>query len=249
MAEQNNGTIEKRIGPVTAYAVAVANGYTGTEQQWATEIANASTNAQAASVESLKAEGYATGKQNGTAVGSNSPYYENNADYYAKQAKAWADGDVASTKPQYGKSAKDWAEATQDIAEDIAQEDTAQDIKDEILGIGGDVEEILNIQRSIRYYSELPAQGTDGYVYITPDGIFYYDGTEDEYRQISGNDSLNGFSFAKNNSNQVVMTYTNPEDETDTAEAVMPTNTTLQAVLTEMQGITADLMLIAGGNT
>ena len=134
-------------------------------------------------------------------------------------------------------------------AEDIAQEDTAQDIKDEIIGIGEDVEEILNIQRSIRYYSELPAQGTDGYVYITPDGIFYYDGTEDEYQQISGNDSLNGFSFAKNNSNQVVMTYTNPEDETDTAEAVMPTNTTLQAVLTEMQGITADLMLIAGGNT
>ena len=36
--------------------------------------------------DALKAEGYATGKQNGTDVGSGSPYYHNNAAYYAEQA-------------------------------------------------------------------------------------------------------------------------------------------------------------------
>ena len=40
--------ITKRIGPVSAYAVAVENGYTGTEAEWEAYIAAASTNAAAA---------------------------------------------------------------------------------------------------------------------------------------------------------------------------------------------------------
>ena len=41
-------TVTKIIGPISAYAIAVANGYTGTEAEFAEEIANASTNAQTA---------------------------------------------------------------------------------------------------------------------------------------------------------------------------------------------------------
>ena len=41
-----NNMISKDLGPATAYAIAVENGYTGTEEQWASEIANASNNAQ-----------------------------------------------------------------------------------------------------------------------------------------------------------------------------------------------------------
>lgn len=37
------------IGPISAYAIAVSKGYTGTEEEFAEEIANASTNAQTAS--------------------------------------------------------------------------------------------------------------------------------------------------------------------------------------------------------
>ena len=46
----------------------------------------ASGSADAAAADALKAEGYANGKQNGTAVGSGSPYYHNNADYFRGQA-------------------------------------------------------------------------------------------------------------------------------------------------------------------
>lgn len=45
---------------------------------------------QSAEAEALKAEGYAVGKQNGTAVASGSPYYENNAEFYAELAKQGA---------------------------------------------------------------------------------------------------------------------------------------------------------------
>ena len=43
----------------------------------------ASTSASNANRDSLKAEGYSVGKQNGVDVGSTSPYYHNNAKYYA----------------------------------------------------------------------------------------------------------------------------------------------------------------------
>lgn len=42
-------TITRTIGPISAYAIAVEEGYTGTKAEWASEIANASTNAQTAS--------------------------------------------------------------------------------------------------------------------------------------------------------------------------------------------------------
>lgn len=50
----------------------------------------ADTSASNANTDALKAEGYAIGKQNGTAVTSGSPYYHNNAEYYSGEASSSA---------------------------------------------------------------------------------------------------------------------------------------------------------------
>ena len=57
-----------------------------------TSATNAGNSATAAAADSLEAEGWATGEQNGTPVGPDSPYYQNNAAYYAAQAGQYATG-------------------------------------------------------------------------------------------------------------------------------------------------------------
>lgn len=52
--------VTQKIGPISAYAIAKEEGYTGTKEQFATEIGNASVNAQAAAASATEAEGYAT---------------------------------------------------------------------------------------------------------------------------------------------------------------------------------------------
>lgn len=56
-----------------------------------TKAGEASTSATASANQALKSEGYAVGQQNGSDVGSDSPYYHNNSKYYADQADASAD--------------------------------------------------------------------------------------------------------------------------------------------------------------
>lgn len=51
-----------------------------------TSATNAGNSATSAAADALKSEGYAVGKQNGTAVTSGSPYYHDNASYWAAQA-------------------------------------------------------------------------------------------------------------------------------------------------------------------
>ena len=63
--------------------------------KWYAEAASDSATAAAASATgvetyALKSEGYAIGKQNGTPVSSGSPYYHNNAEYYAGEASSSA---------------------------------------------------------------------------------------------------------------------------------------------------------------
>lgn len=50
----------KDLGAVSAYAIAVENGYTGTESQWVTELSNTSQNAQAAAASAAAAQSAAT---------------------------------------------------------------------------------------------------------------------------------------------------------------------------------------------
>jgi lysophospholipase L1-like esterase len=99
---------EVDLGPVDAYAIAVEEGYTGTREEWVQAMADAEANG-------LKAEGYATGKQKGTAVESGE-YFENNAKYYSEQAQS------ASVDAGLAKAA---AEIAKDAAETAAERDTA----------------------------------------------------------------------------------------------------------------------------
>ena len=83
-----------------------------------TSETNAAASEASAAADALRAEGYAVGKQNGTAVASDSPYYHNNSEYYKDQAagsedqaEAWAVGEidgtpVPSTAPQYQNNAE-----------------------------------------------------------------------------------------------------------------------------------------------
>lgn len=89
--------IDKDLGPVDAYALAVAGGYEGTKQQWIAEIAGASTNAS-------NTEAYAKGTRGGEAVASDDPAYHNNAKYYNEQAaleKASAQAAAATASAAY----------------------------------------------------------------------------------------------------------------------------------------------------
>lgn len=54
-------------------------------------IAEATEQMERAEAEALKAEGYATGKQSGEEVSSESPYYHNNAEYYSEYAESIAE--------------------------------------------------------------------------------------------------------------------------------------------------------------
>ena len=54
--------------------------------QASSSASSASGSATSAGTNALISEGYAVGKQNGSAVGSGSPYYQNNAEYYKGQA-------------------------------------------------------------------------------------------------------------------------------------------------------------------
>ena len=63
---------------------------------------NADEAATDAAADALKAEGFAVGEQNGTAVASGSPYYHNNAEYFKDQAEAAAqDAQQWSGNPPY----------------------------------------------------------------------------------------------------------------------------------------------------
>lgn len=52
---------------------------------------NAEDSAESAEADALKAEGFAVGEQDGTAVTTGSPYYQNNAKYYANVAQQGAE--------------------------------------------------------------------------------------------------------------------------------------------------------------
>ena len=72
-------TVDKNLGHATAYAYAKSQGYTGTEEEFAIEIAHSADNAQAARLNALKSEGFAIGTQDGD---PSETYAENNAEYF-----------------------------------------------------------------------------------------------------------------------------------------------------------------------
>lgn len=90
--------ITKDLGGITAYAAAVAAGYTGTKAQFETLMAsyatvaqNAAASASAAADSEENAEAWAVGERGGTPVSSGDDTYNNNAKYWAEQAEDFAD--------------------------------------------------------------------------------------------------------------------------------------------------------------
>lgn len=75
----------------------------------------ASGSAQSAGASALKAEGFATGQQNGQDVGSDSPYHENNAEYFAGQAA----GSAAAAEQAAASITPATDEETAEMLEDV----------------------------------------------------------------------------------------------------------------------------------
>ena len=165
----------------------------------------------------------------------------------AKTDAVAAKGDAeqaASDAANSAQSAQDAAEECEILTDAVAKEVTAQSILTEAQEISAALEG-MNV---IKFYPELPETGTNGFVYITPDGIYYYDGTTDEFISCAGSGgSLNGFSFALDSDRRISVTYVNPEDETDTDSATIPSADTTAAMVVELQGINAALSKIAEG--
>ena len=129
----DNMRVQDRIGVVTAYGYAKKGGYTGTEEEFETYMASFAGAAQDVGAEKLAAEGYAKGTQNGTEVGSGSPYYHNNAKYYNEQA--------ASVQSSITSSVSNINQAVLD-AEGYAL--AASNAKDAVLQVQSDITDALD---------------------------------------------------------------------------------------------------------
>lgn len=129
--------IERAGQAAVAQAQEAATAASNSATTASTKAGEASTSATNANANALKAEGYAVGKQNGTDVGSSSPYYHNNSKYFLDEtrlssgaamaaaadaqnskydAEAYAVGkrngsDIPSTDPAYHNNAKYYAES------------------------------------------------------------------------------------------------------------------------------------------
>lgn len=138
--------IEKDLGPVSAYAVAVAHGYTGTEAEWEALIANSAANAesagasataaansaQTAASKAIQAQAQAAAAQQSATAASQSSQTAGQANSYAQMASsnaarsAAAAGD-AQTAAEAAQAAAEAAQAAAETAEgNIATEGAAQ---------------------------------------------------------------------------------------------------------------------------
>lgn len=122
--------ISKDLGPVSAYAVAVANGFSGTEAEWEQYIANASTAAQSAAGSATAADNSASAAaQSATAAAASqvaAAGSETEAANYALVAgnhamAAAASATAAETAETGAESAQTAAEAAQAAAEAVAE--------------------------------------------------------------------------------------------------------------------------------
>lgn len=185
----------------------------------------------------LKAEGYATGKQNGTDVASDSPYYENNAEYYKEKAgqhetnagasetnaanSALEASGSASAASASALASEGYAVGKQngtDVASDSPyHENNAKHYKEQAETLVGNLatEETLSKIKS----------GTNDVVSLLQQIV--------EEGGHSGD--LNGFSLNLGVDDELLITYTDPEDETDTVTITAPTNTTMSAIVTVLE--------------
>ena len=153
-ASDSADSASRSAGDASGYATTASN-KAGEASQSASSASGSATSANA---DALKAEGHAVGKQDGTDVGSSSPYYHNNAKYYKEQASSSATNagnsatsagqsatsagndalkaegyavgkqngtDVASGSPYYENNAKYYADQAESVLESIPEDYTA----------------------------------------------------------------------------------------------------------------------------
>jgi len=232
-----------------------------------TAQSSAEVSSQNAAVSEENASGYATqagqsatsagtSAQTATSKASEAATSADSAEDSAEDAEAWAVGkrggvDVPSTDPAYHNSSKYHADESKEAKEDIedsiegvAQEDTAQSALAKITQITQFLQTIVNRHEEVRYYDTLPAQGTEGYTYITPAGTYHFH--DGEYTQLSGSGDLNGFSLNLGNGNVVMLSYTDPDDETITDTITMGTDTTLNTIYLALKQTADSLKAMIG---
>jgi len=147
----------------------------------------------------------------------------------------------ASTSAQAAETAKDTAvqkageasqSATNAAGSAQAAAQTAAQFEEDITDLKSDIEDIAQ-EDTAQTISGLVAQITVLVQQIAEEGGSAGD--------------LNGFSLSMGAGGEVILSYVNPEDEEDTASAVMPTGTTQEEILSVMQDITGSLKIWAGG--
>ncbi len=94
----------KDVGIATAYGYAVAGGYTGTEEDFATLMASYADVAEQARESAEDSEAWAVGERDGVPVPDTDAQYHNNAKYYAEQAGTSA-GESSDSAEASGASA------------------------------------------------------------------------------------------------------------------------------------------------
>lgn len=99
----------------SAYESAQDGGYTGTEEEFESDLANFKTLAETAAGAAEDAEAWAVGKRDGVDVGSGDETYHNNSKYYAWQAASSASS--AADSETAAETAQEKAEAAQTAAE------------------------------------------------------------------------------------------------------------------------------------
>lgn len=147
----------------------------------------------------------------------------------AQQAAQAASGSATAAAGSAGAAAGS-ATAADQSAQAAAQ--TAAQFEEDITQLKSDIEDIAQ-EDTAQVISGLVAQITVLVRQIAEEGGSAGD--------------LNGFSLSMGAGGEVVLSYVNPEDEEDTASAVMPTGTTQEEILSVMQDITGSLKIWAGG--
>ena len=207
--------ISKDLGPVSAYAVAVANGFTGTEAEWEQYIANASTAAQSAAGSATAAANSASAAaQSATAAAASqvaAAGSETEAANYALVAgnhamAAAASATAAETAETGAETAQAAAEAAQAAAEaaQAAAEAVAESIPEDYTELTEEVgslksastlqaENIPDTVQTITFDSEGNVQTithTRDNVAVRTDAFTFAESTITEVRTLSTGESL-----------------------------------------------------------
>lgn len=193
--------------------------------------------AGSANANALKSEGFAVGQQNGDDVSSGSDYFHNNAKYYKEQAAASAANAGASETNAGNSETAASGSASAASASALASEGYATGKQN-----GTDVASGSPYYENNAKFFKEQAENLVGDLATEATLSEIKSGTNDAVSLLQqiveeGGHSgdLNGFSLNLGVDDELLITYTDPEDETDTVTITAPTNTTMSAIVTVLE--------------